>query len=216
MIGDRLIIKDFHTKAAVQICAALTPEISEKNGHYTITIAGESGSGKSEIAVELSRLLAAQSISSFIFQQDDYFVYPPKTNEKMRRKDISHVGTGEVRLDLVEKHIRALLKGEETIKKPVVIFEDNRIDEEEVVLKNVKALIIEGTYTSLLDHIDCRIFIDRDFRDTKKSRLERAREEQDDYLEQVLTIEHGIISKHKARAHIIVTSDYNVISQNPE
>ena len=209
MIGDRLIIKDFHTKAAIQVCNALAPEINQKKGHYTITIAGESGSGKSEIAAELARLLAAQSISSYIFQQDDYFIYPPKSNEKMRRKDRGHVGTSEVRLDVLNGHIRALLRGEERLKKPVVVFEEDRIDEEEVVLVNIKTLIIEGTYTSLLEHIDCRIFIDRDYRDTKKSRLERAREEQDRFLEEVLKIEHLIISKHKELAHIIITSDYN-------
>lgn len=216
MIGDKLIIKDFHTKAAQQICNALMSEINEKSGRYTITIAGESGSGKSEIAAELSRLLAARSISSYILQQDDYFVYPPKTNEKMRRKNIKHVGTGEVKLDLLNAHIEALRKGEERIRKPVVTFEEDRIDEEEIVLGDVKTVIIEGTYTSLLSNIDCRIFIDRDYRETKKSRLERAREAQDDFLERVLEIEHDIISKHKARAHLVVKSDFSVEPQKPE
>lgn len=215
MIGDRLIIKDFHTKAASQLCSALIPEIREKNGRYAITIAGESGSGKSEIASELARLMAAQSISSYIFQQDDYFVYPPKTNERMRREDISHVGTGEVKIGLLNEHIRLLLKGEDRITKPLVIFEEDRIDEEDVGLSNVKTLIIEGTYTSLLEHIDCRIFIDRDYRTTRKSRLERAREAQDDFLEQVLRIEHEIISRHKTRAHIIITGDFNALPQKP-
>jgi uridine kinase len=211
VIGDRLIIKDFHTRAALTICDALVPEIEKKEGHYLITVAGESGSGKSEIAAELSRILAARSISSYIFQQDDYFVYPPKTNETMRRKCIDHVGTQEVRLDLLNEHIAALLDGEKRIKKPVVIFEQDRIDEEEVLLNNIKAVIVEGTYTSLLERIDCRIFIDRDYTITKKSRLERAREEQDDFLEQVLKIEHEIISRHKAKAHIIITKDYEVV-----
>jgi uridine kinase len=216
MIGDRLIIKDFHTRAAQQICDALTSEIRKKKGHYTITIAGESGSGKSEVAAELARLLAAQSISSYIFQQDDYFVYPPKTNERMRREDINHVGTGEVRLDLLNNHLQKLLKGEPGLKKPLVIFDEDRIDEEEVALKNVKTLIIEGTYTSLLESIDCRIFIDRDYRETKKSRLERAREAQDDFLERVLQIEHEIISQHKARAHIIITGDFDAVPHKPQ
>jgi uridine kinase len=209
MIGDKLIIRDFHTKAARQICDALSAEIKEKKGYYTIAIAGESGSGKSEIAAELARMLAQQSISSYIFQQDDYFVYPPKTNERMRRKDIHHVGTQEVKIDLLNKNLAAILSGENTIKKPLVIFSEDRISEEEIALANIKVLIIEGTYTSLLENIDCRIFIDRDYRDTKKNRLERARETQDTFLEEVLEIEHRIISKHKKRAHIIVTGEYD-------
>ncbi len=215
MIGDKLIIKDFHTKAAHQICNAIASEIQKKQGFYTVSIAGESGSGKSEVAAELARLLAAQSISSYIFQQDDYFVYPPKTNESMRREDIGHVGLQEVQLDLLNKNLETLRKGNLRITKPVVIFDEDRIDEEEVELKGVKSLIIEGTYTSLLEHIDCRIFIDRDYRETKKSRLERAREAQDNFLEQVLKIEHNIISQHKQLADIIITDDFEAVPREP-
>jgi hypothetical protein len=50
--------------------------------------------------------------------------------------------------------------------------------------------------------------------DTRESRATRSREKQDDFLEQVLRIEHKIISKHKARAHIIVTRDYEVRTTN--
>jgi uridine kinase len=63
---------------------------------FTITIAGESGSGKSEIGAVLSDLLSEKDIKSIILQQDDYFVYPPKTNAEMRRKDLGQVGLSEV------------------------------------------------------------------------------------------------------------------------
>jgi len=54
-------------------------------------------------------------IKSIIIQQDDYFVYPPKTNAKMREKKISHVGLSEVRLELLNQNLRDILKGKDEI-----------------------------------------------------------------------------------------------------
>ncbi|MCK4576944.1 uridine kinase, partial [candidate division WOR-3 bacterium] len=54
------------------------------------------------------------------------------------------------------------------------------------------------------------IFIDKTYVDTKKSRSERGRETQDEFLERILKIEHGIISKQKMMADIIITRNYSV------
>ncbi|MCK4233417.1 hypothetical protein KAX75_03260 [candidate division WOR-3 bacterium] len=210
MIGDKLIIKEFHTKAAKEVLDILIETIKSKKGKFIITIAGESGSGKSEIAFELSRLLKTQSINSFIIQQDDYFVYPPKTNEEMRKINIHNVGMGEVKLDLLDKNLEMILHGSKKVYKPLVIFEEDRVTEEGINTFGIDVFIVEGTYTTILKNADIHIFIDKTYVDTKKSRSERGRETQDEFLERILKIEHGIISKQKMMADIIITRNYSV------
>ena len=66
MKGDIIKINENHIKAAKQIIEFILPEIENTNSKYIITIAGESGSGKSEIAASISNLLKEKNIKSFI------------------------------------------------------------------------------------------------------------------------------------------------------
>ena len=209
MKGDKLIIEIWHIKAARQTGELLLPLLTGSTGIFIITIAGESGSGKSEVAAALSDVFSEQDISSVILQQDDYFVYPPRTNEEIRRKNIAHVGLSEVRLDLLDGSLEDILEGRSEITRPLVIFEEDRITGETVSLEGVRAVIVEGTYTTTLKNVHRRVFIDRTYIDTREKRKLRARETQDTFLEQVLEIEHGIISSHRSRADIIITRDYD-------
>ena len=209
MKGDKLIIEAWHIKAARQTGELLFPLLTGSISRFIITIAGESGSGKSEVAAALSDVFSEQDISSVILQQDDYFVYPPRTNEEMRRKNIAHVGLSEVRLDLLDGNLEDILEGRSEITRPLVIFEEDRITGETVSLEGVRAVIVEGTYTTTLKNVHRRVFIDRTYIDTREKRKLRARETQDAFLEQVLEIEHGIISSHRSRADIIITRDYD-------
>ncbi|KPL18012.1 MAG: hypothetical protein AMJ92_10065 [candidate division Zixibacteria bacterium SM23_81] len=210
MKGDKLIIGEEHIRAARELMDFFLPEITKHQGRFIMTVAGESGSGKSEVAAALSDLLAEKDFQSVIIQQDDYFVYPPKTNASLRRIDIHHVGLCEVHLTLLDQNLEDIMMGKEEIEKPLVLFDEDRIVEETIALKGVKAVIVEGTYTTLLKNVDRHIFIDRSYVDTKKSRKRRAREEQDEFLEKILKIEHQIISSHKPKADIIITKDYEV------
>jgi uridine kinase len=209
MIGDKIVAKPYHIKAAKQIFAALEKTVSQ--GRITLTIAGESGSGKSEIAGELAKCLDAAGKSTYIFQQDDYFFYPPKSNHVMREKSITHVGTGEVNLELLDEHLDLFKHpNNKKINKPLVIFEEDRITHEDVDLKSFNIAIAEGTYTTSLKNADHRIFIDRTYEDTLEDRKARGRDVIDHFTNRILTIEHEIISKHKELASIIVENDYSV------
>lgn len=211
MKGDIIKINENHIKAAKQVIELILPEIENTDGKYIITIAGESGSGKSEIAASISNLLKEKNIKSFIFQQDDYFVYPPKTNANMRKRDINHVGMTEVKLSLLDAHMKEILKGKYKIEKPLVFFQEDKIDKEVVNLEDRRVIIVEGTYTTILKNVHKHIFIDRDYHDTLESRKERSREKQDEFLEKILTIEHEIISPQKKFADIIITKNFNAI-----
>jgi len=208
MIGDRVIPGPHHTRAAEQIVKLL--EAPSHGERPVLTIAGESGSGKSEIASELARLLSDRDYSVFIFAQDDYFLYPPRTNDGMRRKNIDHVGTTEVNLALLDSHLEHFKNSDEPLEKPLVVFDDDLITRETIQPAQYNIGIAEGTYTSTLEKATTRVFIDRSFQDTHEDRLARKRDKIDAFSEQVLEIEHKIISEHRVLADIIVNKDFSI------
>ncbi len=210
MKGDILIIKEEHRNAASHVVKIILNDVQQADDHYFLTVAGESGAGKSEIAAAIAEEIEIKGISSYIFQQDDFFIFPPKTNENKRRDDIDWVGTNEVKIGLLEEIIEAIKSGVDEIEKPLVIFDEDKIIEETININGKKLIIFEGTYTTGLSNADCHVFIDRNYNDTRASRAERAREDQDEFLENVLLIEHKIISGNREKAHIIINKDYSV------
>ena len=208
MKGDKLIIEAHHTGRASEICGILEDRI--KRG-FTITVAGESGSGKSELASEIARLLTDGGKPTGILQQDDYFVFPPKTNHEMRRRNIEQVGPYEVKLDFLDSNLRSFKNGDSILFKPLVYYAEDRMTTEEMPVEDYVALIAEGTYTSTLTYVDFRIFIDRDYHQTLEARKRRARDQFDDFLVDVLEREHQIISKHKVRADVLIPPDFDHI-----
>jgi uridine kinase len=208
--GDVIIVEDHHRSAAAAIRDHLLRELRERVRASTVSIAGESGSGKSEMGQALREALDGEGLATVVFGQDDYFVYPPRTNDAARRRDVSWVGPQEVRLALLDEHLAAVRDGATTLVKPLVEYAEDRIVEETLTLEGVRVAIAEGTYTSLLENLDRRIFIARSRVETLDARKRRARERFDPFIEEVLEIEHGIISQHRALADIVITRDYDV------
>jgi uridine kinase len=211
MEGDILIIGEKHRKAARQAYHFIKEELRNTKSTYFITVAGESGAGKSETAAALAEVIENAGYKVFIVQQDDFFIFPPKTNAARRVETGGKVGPEEVRLNLMNEIIKSIKSGNTTITKPLVIFDEDRITEEKVDISGYTVIILEGTYTTLLDNIDCKVFIDRNLEDTKADRLKRNREKQDEFLEKILLTEHRIISGHKPLADITITTDFDAI-----
>lgn len=205
MIGDKLIVEDYHRAAAAKILSRLRKEFWEHRRPVALTVAGESGSGKSETAHCLCEELTKAGKSCLILGQDDYFRLPPRTNHERRKQDIGWVGPGEVRLNLLDQHLQAL-KGtpDAPLTKPLVYFKENEIGRETLRSPGLEFIIAEGTYTSLLKNADFRVFIDRTYRQNRQARLKRARDPDPEFLEEVLAIEHREISRHKDLADLII------------
>jgi len=208
MRGDKLFIEAHHTGRAQEIGSLLEHRIEQG---FTLTVAGESGSGKSELASEIARFLTEAGQPAGVLQQDDYFVFPPNTNHEMRRNNIEQVGPYEVKLDFFDSNLRSFKMGDQTIYKPLVYFEEDRMTTEEMAVGEFVALIAEGTYTSLLHFVDFRIFIDRDYHQTLEARKRRARDKFDDFIVDVLEREHLIISEHKKKADVIIPPEFDRI-----
>lgn len=210
MKGDIILVEEEHRTAAGTIIDRLIGEIEDKDRRFTMTVAGESGSGKSETGKALAETLDDRGVIAVVLQQDDYYVLPPRFNDAARRANFDWVGTTEVRLDLLDRHLEAAQDGAASITKPLVIYAENRIDEETISLEGVDVVIAEGVYTSLCEHVDRRVFIARNRLETMEHRMKRGREEFDPFIEQVLTTEHEIISRHRALADVVITRDYDV------
>ena len=77
MLGDKIVVKPHHTKAVQGVYEKIKEKVvSSSGGRIAITVAGESGCGKSEIAIELSRIfLEKNNLKGVIFHQDDYLFH---------------------------------------------------------------------------------------------------------------------------------------------
>jgi len=205
VIGDRLVITDYHRAGAAQVLVALQERLATATRPLGVAIAGESGSGKSETAHCLAAMLEATGKRAIVLGQDDYFRLPPKTNHRRRLQDISWVGPDEVRLELMDAHIAAL-KADATapLAKPIIDFEADRINNEMLELDRLDVIVAEGTYTCMLKNVDCRAFINRSYHQTKKARLTRGRDPNIEFIENVLAIEHEIIRTQKDIADVVI------------
>lgn len=205
MIGDKLVVTDYHRAAAAKIHDVVRTRLGSASGTVAVSIAGESGCGKTETAQCLAELLESEGRTCLVISQDDYFRLPPKSNHQKRLGDISWVGLQEVRLDLLDEHVAAVkAHPDQPLTKPLSYYDEDEIRSETLAPGPRDVLIVEGTYTTLLENVDLRAFINRTYHQTKKARLARGRDPDVGFLERVLEIEHQEISQHKARADVVI------------
>ena len=214
MKGDIIVLEDHHIAAAAAIVPEIVEAVRNKEGRYTITVSGESGSGKSETGKAIADELATHDIAAVLLGQDDYFRLPPRSNDAKRREDDSWLGPHvEVDLDLLEQNLVDAINGAERIVKPLIDYDANSAEDETIELAGIKVVIAEGTYTALLKNVDTKVFIARNRVDTMEHRQKRNRgnEVGDPFIENVLRIEHKIIAGHRHLADFVITRDYEVI-----
>jgi uridine kinase len=213
MKGDIVLLQEHHKKAAHEIVLAIIGQVRTKDSRFIITIAGESGSGKSETGLAIVNEFENYGIMSIVLGQDDYFYLPPKINSSRRHEDPDWLGPHiEVNFAVFEQNLIDAINGKPEIEKPIVDYDANTIELQKINLEGVKIVIAEGTYTSLLKHVDKKVFITRDWMKTLEDRKKRNRgnEVNDTFTEQILAIEHKIIAGHKQLADFIITDDYKV------
>jgi uridine kinase len=214
MKGDIIVLEKHHENAARIIVPEIIEKIKNKKSRYTITVSGESGSGKSETGKAIADELEKHGIKSVLLGQDDYFVLPPKSNDSRRREDPEWLGPHvEVKMDVLEQNLIDAIDGKNEIVKPLIDYNQNSVEDETISLEGIHVVIAEGTYTALLRNVDTKVFIARNRIDTLEHRQKRNRgtEVGDPFIEQVLITEHKIIAGHGQLADFLITKDYEVI-----
>ncbi len=87
MKGDKIVIEEHHRNAASMIVPKIVDAVKNKSSRYTITVAGESGSGKSETGQAIADALEKEGFKCLLLGQDDYFVHPLYFNDTTRSKN---------------------------------------------------------------------------------------------------------------------------------
>lgn len=203
-------VKTHYLSLARDIVDLMRDKIKTTSGLYTFAVGGESGSGKSTLSLAIKSVLKEEGFQTFIFHLDDYFYLPPKDTHNKRLGDISGVGPGEVNLELLQEHLDRVKDGTRLLKKPLVSYRENQIYEVIAETEDADFIIVEGTYALLLNGIDCRIFMQRDYRETYENRMNRARDPVSPFYESVLEIEHNIVKNHAVLADILIDKDYQI------
>jgi uridine kinase len=214
MKGDIVLIQEHHKHAATEIVSQIVDLIKAKSSRFVITVAGESGSGKSETGVAIANELEKYGIASIVLGQDDYFYLPPKLNSARRHEDPDWLGPHvEVNFTALEQNLIDAIENKPGFDKPLVDYNANTIESESISLDGVKVIIAEGTYTSLLKHVDIKVFISRNWMKTLEDRRKRNRgnEVNDPFTEQILATEHKIIAGHKQLADFVISDEFEVM-----
>lgn len=212
MIGDKLTYHSAYKAITHFVISELKYKLI-KECRICISVSGESGCGKTSLAYALQKDIEnSTGLKGFIFHLDDYFTLPPADNHNHRLENIDNVGINEVNIDVLDTHILDFKKSVSVVK-PLVIYEENIIDSEQVKSSDFSFCIVEGTYASLLKNPDYKLFVETTYLDTLDSRIERSRDIINDFNETVLEIEHQIIKPHSKLANVIIDKNLNIITK---
>lgn len=213
MLGDKILIKPEYFALANEIFSVLKDTSLMQDGQRCVLgIGGESGSGKSVTAKCLEATLNERGTGAHILHQDDYFVLPPLKNHINRKVNLKNVGMHEVDLSRLQDHVDSFLAGADKISAPLVDFDRDTITDRSVSFGSANVLIVEGTYALALQNLNARIFLSRNYKDTRHLRAMRNRDThvEADFIDQILEIEHQIIRQFRENASLIVDKSYQL------
>jgi uridine kinase len=206
MIGDVLLISEKHTRAASQIVDIVQSQDQVK---LVIAIAGESGTGKSEIAHELRKLLKNKGYLVKILHGDNYYKILPAERTAWRKKHGNEsIGENEYDWATLNGNIDDFRRG----RKSTLPFLDLYTNQKDLLItdfKEIDILILEGLYC-LRAPADLKFFIDLTYKDTEEAQILRGKEPQTEFRKKVLEREYQVIQSHRYLADYFITREYNV------
>ena len=210
MIGERIDAKHLNTKAASELLCAFSH--LKTTPKCAIAVAGESGSGKTHMAAALASEFEANGQKVLLLHMDDFFKLPPAQNHQNRLSDLNSVGPNEVDIPRLTSIVTAFKNNTYRISSPLVYYYEDRIEEQQHIVSNVDVLIIEGTYAFYVDHLDFHLFMTRTHEQTRELRALRNRgnESNDPFIENVLAIEHQLVTAKREKADAWIDYHFNL------
>jgi uridine kinase len=207
MLGDVLLITDGHKKAAKLIVAELDKLSGNK---LVLAIGGESGSGKTEIAHEVARVLKARGAPAKVMHIDNYYVTSPTDRTPSRKeKGINSIGFQEYNWDLIQKNLAEFIDDSENVIMPCIDLLTDQEDQLITSFKGIKYLIIEGLY-AIKAEADLKFLIDLTYHETKKAQALRGKEPTNEFRWQVLEQEHKVVQSISHLADFLIMKDYSL------
>ena len=214
MLGDVLLINDMHKEAAQAIyeeVQAARKKLDDRY-RYVVGISGESGSGKSELAHALGKILKDNHVRVKVIHTDNYYKIQPLLREEWRRnKGFDKIGLDEYDWIKIRKTIRDF-KEEQECMIPCIDLIPEQVDKRLTDFSKIDLLIIDGLYAIKTDDVDLRVFIDLTFHETKINQIIRMKEAMSDFRLAILEKEHEAVLTLKPMADLIVDKSYQVVS----
>jgi uridine kinase len=214
MLGDVLLINDMHKEAAQAIFEHISNMCKHTDERYrcVIAISGESGSGKSELAHSLGKLLKDSNIRVKVIHTDNYYKIQPLLREEWRRnKGFDKIGIEEYDWVKIKKTIRDF-KEEQECMIPCIDLIPEQVDKLITDFSKIDMLIIDGLYAIQAPDIDLRVFIDLTYHETKINQIIRMKEALSDFRLTILEKEHQAVASLKPLADLIVDKSYRVVT----
>ena len=218
MLGDILLINDMHKEAACSIKEYVLKELKKKRAgyRYIVSISGESGSGKSELAHALGKLLKQSSIRVKVIHTDNYYKIQPLLREEWRRnKGFDKIGIGEYDWVKINRTIRDFKDGQECMI-PCIDLIPEQVDKLITDFGKIDLLIIDGLYAIKTKDVNLKIFIDLTYHETKINQIIRMKEAMNEFRLKILEQEHKNVVSLKPLADLIVDKSYMVKDSNDQ
>jgi uridine kinase len=214
MLGDILLINDMHKDAALSIFQYVQEARKklDERYRYVVGISGESGSGKSELAHSLGKLMKENHVRVKVVHTDNYYKIQPLLREEWRRnKGFDKIGLEEYDWIKIRKTIRDF-KEEQECMIPCIDLIPEQVDKLITDFSKIDLLIIDGLYAINAPDIDLKVFIDLTYHETKINQIIRMKEALSDFRMAILEREHQAVVSLKPMADLIVDKSYQVVT----
>jgi uridine kinase len=214
MLGDILLINDMHKDAAQSIFERVEEDRSTKDERYryVVGISGESGSGKSELAHSLGKLLKDHHVRVKVIHTDNYYKIQPLLREEWRRnKGFDKIGLDEYDWVKIRKTIRDFKEEQECVI-PCIDLIPEQVDKLITDFSKIDLLIIDGLYAINSPDVDLKVFIDLTDHETKINQIIRMKEALSDFRLAILEREHQALVSLKPQADLVVDKSYQVVT----
>lgn len=197
MYGDKPLIGANHLARAEK----LYPIVSALPPKSVVAICGPSGSGKSEIASLIGTHFIRSGRQAYVLSCDNYPWRPPQANDKNRERLYAasgnkgleeYLGTAnEIDFDRISDIVSKFRAGVKEIPLRIMDTVQHRVLEDWRVMNfsETDVLVLEGTWSGLVENTSVRIFLNTNFEETMEHRRKRARDPITPFGELVLGIE---------------------------
>ena len=204
MLNDVVTIEKKHTNAASTLFDRV---LRDRTPKYIVSITGEVGTGKCEIAHELGRQLIEAGISVKLLHLDNYYIIPPLERIDWRRTHgLERIGYDEYDWTVLNQNIEDFRKNNESVM-PIVDLFTQKVDHLHTDFNGIDVLIIAGLYSIKLKQSDLRVFIELTYEDTWDEQNLTHKEVLDDFRLEVLEREHKVVQSLKPLADFYIDFD---------
>lgn len=204
MLNDVVTINKKHTKAASTLFERV---LRDRKPKFIVTISGEVGTGKCEIAHELGRQLLEAGITVKLLHLDNYYIIPPSERQQWRKTNgIEKVGYDEYDWKTLNGNINDFRMGTKSVL-PIVDLFTQKVDLLHTDFQEIDLLIIAGLYSIRIKQSDLRVFIELTYEDTWDDQHTSRKEVLDDFRIEVLKQEHKAVQSLKPLADFYIDFD---------